>query len=406
MTASLPNHPSLENLKKRAKSLKRAWEKADPSALERIHAIHPHPETARPRLADCQLVLAREYGFETWPALKLAVESASRDLPDQFVNTACLSHDDPHYDHRSFHTRAHEMLKANPWLADVNIWSAATAGNADAVRAFLDEDPSLANRPGPHGWVPLICACYSRVKPVDPKHSIFEVARVLLDRGSDPNAYTLKRNADARLDQTPRRFTALTGVFGGGSTGLANQPPHPHWRELAEMLLERGANPADEQALVTNADASLEILLRHGLKPDAAGSGGITLMGRALAKAARNGLKECVQLLLAHRARTDEKFEEKTPWEYAMEFGHLDVAKMLEKAGAPVADLSEVDRFIALCMAADEGGAREMLQRSPDLMARAPKDMVQRAVHAGRNPAVKLVMDLGFDPNYQEDCQP
>jgi hypothetical protein len=32
--------------------------------------------------------------------------------------------------------------------------------------------------------------------------------------------------------------------------------------------------------------------------------------------------------------------------------------------------------------------------------------MVQRAVHAGRNAAVKLVMDLGFDPNYQEDCPP
>ena len=45
---------------------------------------------------------------------------------------------------------------------------------------------------------------------------------------------------------------------GGGSTGLANQPPHPRWRELAELLLERGADPADEQALWINQGASLE----------------------------------------------------------------------------------------------------------------------------------------------------
>ena len=68
---------------------------------------------------------------------------------------------------------------------------------------------------------PLICACYSRVKPVDPAHSTFVVAKLLLDRGADPNAFTMKGNMDERLDQTARRFTALTGMFGGGSTGMA-----------------------------------------------------------------------------------------------------------------------------------------------------------------------------------------
>jgi hypothetical protein len=287
MTASLPPHPSLENLKKQAKTLKSAWQEGDARALNRIRAVHPkfvnttddRLRAANPKLGDCQLVLARELGFDSWRDLKAAVESANResakkesaneDLPHQFVTIACLCHDDPHYDHRSFHAQAHAMLRENPWLAESTIWSAATAGNSAAINAFLDGDPGLVNRPGPYGWAPLICACYSRVDPSDPSHSTFEAAKVLLDRGADPNAFTMKGNADDRLDQTPRRFTALAGLFGGGSTGLANQPPHPRWRELAELLLERGANPADEMALALNQDACLEMLRRHADGPRA-----------------------------------------------------------------------------------------------------------------------------------------
>lgn len=392
MTTSLPSHPSLENLKKQAKTLQKKWRAGDAETLARIRAAHPQYAASsdeqlcvlKPRLTDCQLVLARELAFNSWAQLKVAVESANHELPDQFVSIACLCYDDPHYDHRTFQARAYEMLHQNPWLAEANIWCAATAGNRGAVQSFLDEDPTLVNRPGPHGWAPLLCACYSRVKPVDSKHSTLEVARLLLDRGADPNAFTLKGNVDERLDQTARRFTALTGIFGGGSTGLANEPPHPHWRELAELLLERGASPADEQALLINLDAALEPLLRHGLKPDATGRGGITLMGRALSMAARHGLTESVKLLLAHKARTDEAWRRKTPWQHAMEFGHLEIARLLEQAGAAVAELNDVARFVSLCLAADERGARAMLERAPDILARAPKPLVLRAVATGR----------------------
>ncbi|MGO9258697.1 MAG: ankyrin repeat domain-containing protein [Bryobacteraceae bacterium] len=411
MTQSPPANPSLENLKKQAKTVQKAWRAGGAEAIARIRAAHPQYaglsddqiRAIQPRLTDCQLVLAREAGFDSWPQLKAAVQAANRELPDEFVEMACLCYDDPHYDHRSFHARAHEMLRAQPWLSEVNIWCAAAAGNTGAVRTFLDGEPELAGRPGPHGWEPLICACYSRVKPVDPAHSTFEAAKLLLDRGADPNAYTIKGNADERLAQTPRRFTALTGMFGDGSTGLANQPPHPRWRELAELLLARGANPADQEALSINQGACLEMLLRHGLKPDAMGRGGITLMGRALSQAARQGHAGQVRLLLAHHARTDEKLRGKLPWEHAMERGNPAVARLLEEAGAPVAELNDVERFVAACMAGDERGARAMLERDPELRARADQHMVSRAVSTKRPAAVKLVLDLGFDPNHIED---
>jgi ankyrin repeat protein len=234
------------------------------------------------------------------------------------------------------------------------------------------------------------------------------VAKLLLDRGADPNAFTLKHN-DPPGSSSARRFTALTGLFGGGSTGLVNQPPHPQWREMAELLLDRGADPADEQALWINQSASLEILLRHGLKPDAqvkTETGGITLLGRELSLAARSGHLDRVKLLLAHGARADEKFQGKTPWDHATEQGHLEIARLLEESGAPTTELSEVERFTSLCLAGDEAGARAMLQQAPDLFERAPKTMVLQAVGTGRIEAVRLVLDLGFDPNFIDEVAP
>jgi ankyrin repeat protein len=338
--------------------------------------------------------------------MKIAVEAAEQEPAYQFVEVACLCFDDPHYDHRSFHARAHEMLRANPFLAEANIWSASTAGNAVAVGRMLDAQPELVNQPGPHGWAPLICACYSRVKPIDDAHSTLETARLLLDRGADPNTFTMKGNADVRLDQTKRRFTVLKGVIGGGSAGVANEPPHPRWREFVELLLDRGADPADEVALTPlfSDEAFLDILLRHGLNANArTGAGDITQLGRALCEAARRGLAETAKLLLAHHARTDERRDGKTPWEHAMERGHTRIAQLLEAAGAPVALLSDVESFVARCMAGDERGARALLAQDPELRAKAPQDMVRRAASIARKDAVNLVIDLGFDPNFMDD---
>lgn len=422
MTQSLPPNPSLENLKKQAKTLQKSWRSGDAEALGRVRTHHPQftqasDETLRaiqPKLTDCQLILAREHGFETWPQLKAAVESAQLDQAAEFVTIACLCFDDPHYDHRTFHQRAHQMLQANPALAEATIWSAAAAGNTAAVNAFLDRNPSLIDHPGPCGWTPLICACYSRVEPIHPTHSTFESAKLLLDRGANPNAFTLKRNADERLDQTARRFTVLTGVFGGGTTGQANEPPHPRWRELAELLLIHGANPAEEEALRNNPDDSLPILLQHGLKPDAPartkGEGEqareiacITLMGRALGIAALRGNIEQVKLLLAHGARTSETLNGKSPWQHAMARGHLEIAHLLEQSNAPTTHLSDVEQFLSFCLAGDEPAARTLLQQSPDLMHQAPTNMVQRAVGTKRIEAVRLTLDLGFDPNVIDD---
>lgn len=103
MTISLPSNPSLENLKKQAKTLKKSWQQGEALALQRIRNSHPQygntPDetlrSAKPRLTDCQLVLARECGADGWLQLKAAVDSArmesEKQLPDHFVTIAPAS---------------------------------------------------------------------------------------------------------------------------------------------------------------------------------------------------------------------------------------------------------------------------------------------------------------------------
>ncbi len=76
-------------------------------------------------------------------------------------------------------------------------------------------------------------------------------------------------------------FTALTGVLGLGEDDVGRgegplwQPPHPHWREFARLLLEAGADPNDNQGLYNRMqypdDEHLKLLFEYGLGKDQGG---------------------------------------------------------------------------------------------------------------------------------------
>ncbi|MEP7190079.1 MAG: ankyrin repeat domain-containing protein, partial [Roseiflexaceae bacterium] len=73
MSRALPPNPSLEQLKHQAKDLLRASRDLDLQALLRIEHYLPNRSGAA-TLADTQLVIAREYGFASWPKLKRHIE--------------------------------------------------------------------------------------------------------------------------------------------------------------------------------------------------------------------------------------------------------------------------------------------------------------------------------------------
>ena len=59
--------PNIDNLRKQAKALLRAWRLGDADARHRVAACFP--DAPRLGLQAAQLVLAREYGFRSWAAL-------------------------------------------------------------------------------------------------------------------------------------------------------------------------------------------------------------------------------------------------------------------------------------------------------------------------------------------------
>lgn len=75
----LPARPSLAQLQKQAKDLLRQYRAGDAAALERFRAAR----SGRVTLADAQLILAREYGFESWAKLKHHLEAMQSSCPEQ-----------------------------------------------------------------------------------------------------------------------------------------------------------------------------------------------------------------------------------------------------------------------------------------------------------------------------------
>ena len=81
---SLPSNPSLKHLKYQAKDLLHALRQGNAAAAARTREFHPKYarmsdediRAAKLSLADAQLIVAREYGFDSWPKLKHHVEAS------------------------------------------------------------------------------------------------------------------------------------------------------------------------------------------------------------------------------------------------------------------------------------------------------------------------------------------
>lgn len=80
----LPPRPNLEFERKTAKNLLRQLRGHEPEALARGRHGHPRlPET--PQLSDAQLIIAREYGFSSWPRLVQYFEDLERQRQSPYV---------------------------------------------------------------------------------------------------------------------------------------------------------------------------------------------------------------------------------------------------------------------------------------------------------------------------------
>src|SRR5687767_11538786 len=74
---TLPARADLEQQRKLSKELLAAFRRGDPDAQARVRS--ELPDKKHIVLADAQFVLAREYGFRSWPALKEHIEERTAE---------------------------------------------------------------------------------------------------------------------------------------------------------------------------------------------------------------------------------------------------------------------------------------------------------------------------------------
>ncbi|HZD47374.1 MAG TPA: ankyrin repeat domain-containing protein [Silvibacterium sp.] len=238
----LPARPNLEHLKNQAHTLLREGFASDASAIARFAAVCVTP--AKLKLADALHVIAREYGFDTWPDLKLHIDLTSEDAVEAL--TAAIRADnaslvrDVLTRHPALKSRINEPLPnysfdspalmaavyqdnremvdalldaganinertrfwaggfgvldcASPALADhlisrgatIDIHAAARLGMIDRVRELLALDPQLVHARGGDGQLPLHFS------------ASVEIAALLLDCGAEIDARDIDHESTA-----------------------------------------------------------------------------------------------------------------------------------------------------------------------------------------------------------------
>lgn len=312
--------------------------------------------------------------------------------------------------------RAEAILAANPGLAGGDIHTAAILGDDAAVRRFLKQDPRTATTTSPpYGGDPLVHLCLSKYLRLDPSRArgFLRAATALLDAGADPNT------GFWTTGKFPEFETALYGA-----AGVA------HHAELTRLLLERGADPNDVEAVyhspetydnaamrllvetgrITDDNLSLMLirkhdwhdydgakyLLDHGANPNAARSRGWLPIHHALA---RDNALMMFELLLDHQADPAVVNDGLSAVARAAREGRHDVLDLFRRRGVPI-ELQGVDRLIAACAMGDAPAVRTIADREPHLVTEVLAMggmLLAKFAGTGNQAGVRQLLELGVN---------
>jgi len=345
----IPPNPNLQTDRKRAKALLKAAKRGDAKALFRFKTHHPR-FAAQDRtqiahvvaLRDAQLVVAREYGFASWPRWKQFVEMRQLDYAHraaELIKAACSN------DVR----KARLLLEIDPKLAAFDIYTACVCGEAENVEEFLKHGPALfQHKGGPLDVEPILYACFSRFLRADAARAegIVRAVKLLLDAGADPNVHFW-------LNGEKERWLQSTLY---GAAGIANHAG------LTALLLEAGAviDANDKEVLYHTTEfpeaACLRLILTRGKPP-------IDHVKYCLGRALDFEYSEHVALFL--KAGADPNF--RTNWDGIRSHLHkavylsrsVDCVKILIDAGG---DVNAVDEHgVSVLRSAVRNGDQDMV---------------------------------------------
>lgn len=398
-TRTLGAGANLESLKKEAKRWLKALRDNDAAARERLRRASPDAGDA-PTLRGVQHALALEHGVAGWAALKelladreLAKRSAA-ERGDDFLRHAL--------DRANAPLAAH-ILRKHPDVAQFSLHTAVVASDlAEVERRLAADAASASTAGGPRNWQPLQYLCFARLPLTESSEHAVAIARALLNAGADPSA--------SWNDGWENPFRLLTGVIGDGEQ---RHSPHPRAVELAELLIERGANPYDTQSLYNTSLSYDDTFWLDFLysRSEAAGNAarwrskeawpanGMLdyLLGNAVS---RNHLKRTRWLLERGAQATAPHFYSKRNLHTeALLGGFTELAQLLRDHGAQPERLDGAHAFQTACMSGDRETARRLLAAHPEYL-RFPGPMYQ-AADRDRVDVIELLFELGVSPDVE-----
>jgi ankyrin repeat protein len=324
--------------------------------------------------------------------------------------------------------RAQSILAEHPEVAGSNIYTAAILGDGEGIRGFLERDPAAATaKGGPRGWDALTYLCFSRYLRLDRARSdgFVRAATALLDGGANANTGWFEMNHRPR----PEWESAIYGA-----SGVARHA------EVTRLLLERGADPNDEETpyhapegydnaalkvLVESGkltdDSLTTILLRKtdwhdydGIKwlleqdvdPDRTSRWGKTALHNAVLS---DNDFEIIEVLIDHGAdptlvasrpdRWTTGSPGKTAIAMAARRGRGDVLDLFEKRGFPIV-LDGLERLIAACARNDAAAIRSIVGQEPHLVRELKAEgarLLAQFAGVGNSNGVRQLLDLGVN---------
>jgi len=310
------------------------------------------------------------------------------------------------------------ILAQHPELRAGDIHTAAILGDDRAVRRFLSQDPSLATaKSPPYGGDALTYLALSNYLRLDPQRTpgFLGAAEALLYAGADPNA---------GFWETGQHASHETPLY--GAAGVA------HNVELTRLLLARGADPNDDEAVYhspeTYDNAAMKLLvetgrltdeyrsmmlirkhdwhdydgarylLERGVDPNYQRGRGWIAIHHAIA---RNNSLAMIELLLDHGADPMVQKDGATAIERATRKGRGDLLALFSRRGFPI-ELRGVDRLIAACAMDDARTIQEIREREPqlvrELLAQGPTLLAEFS-GTWNTTGVRHLLDLGVPVN-------
>ena len=346
-TRTLRDKPDLVQLKRQAKELLQAYVAGDSDAMAEVDAHYQGADRARFALHDAQLVLARSYGFDSWPKLKAFVDGAT-------VRGLC---------------------------------DAVRAGDIDGVKAMLAVRPELVH---------LDMAGDDERRALH--HAVLQqrsdMVRLLMQHGADARqgVYPHRDATSALTIATERGYADIVAIIREEERQRSRAPAAVADTSVPAGLVE-AFERGDEEAMIASLDAHPELI--HKSDP----RGGMT----ALHWASANLWHRLGAWLIERGADVSaSNTAGQTPLDLVGsedENRSPDRPGMIAKIGGLLLGRG-AERTVRWAVAT--GDADSLRRRHLEGTLASQRGLVTHAVKSGRPDMLALLLDLGLDPDERE----